>query len=875
MGIRGNSIGWLLTVSAMARCEVALAAEEATSGETEADHAGKIASGPGQSLREIVVFGRREDGSIDGVAPHDELNEADIEAYGLDTVGDVIDELSAHVRSGDTPPVILINGEEASGLDDVVDLPPEALKKIQLLPPDAAVRYGQPKTRPVVNVVLKQRFRQLTALTEGGQATAGGGRKANGEFTWTSIAGPSRNNISLKLRGADPLLEEERNIFSAVDAGIPLSFSGVVLPRPLSGSEIDPALSALVGHPVIQADVPAGTTDPTLADFASTADTVTSDDLGRYRTLLPRNRGISLNAIFSRRLSSRLTAQFYVRGDYSASRSLQGASGGLFGLPASSPFSPFTQAVTVARYLGDPLEQHYHSGNFSLGGTLGRQAGQWRFSLTSDWTHGESRSHSDRGVDIAALQAAISNGTVNPFAPLPGSLISTMLEDTARGQRDAVSGNFTANGPLFAVPAGAVIGALRLSGNLERSSSRSTIFGLPYHNRTRRDEAAGQFGLDVPLLATGSATSWPLGELTLTLSASARAISRARTYTGYGYGLRWSPFEALVIEGGFDNEQVPPPLQILTDPLIVRDNVRVFDFLRGETVEVRYLTGGNPGISTERRNTVSLGGTLAVAPRGGFVLNAAWSRRRSRDAVSTLPPVNAEVQAAFLDRYRRDASGRLVEVDARAVSFASVEREEFTWGFTMRQHLGGGGGSATVDGSADEAVSGEARAGLRKGVGGIRLFASLQHTWVLRATRQARAELPMVDLLEGGAAGYGGGQPRHRIEFGGGITAGGMGLQMKGNYTAASEIHVATTPQPGDLRFSARTEVEIRLFADLGRLLPASAIAKGARLSLTVDNLFDSKAIVRDRSRSTPLSYQPYLIDPLGRVVTLGLRKKF
>lgn len=875
MGDRGNSIRWLLAVSALARCEAALAADEPVSSAAGTDHEHQTAIGPGQSLREIVVFGQREDGSIEGVAPHDELDEDDIEAYGLDTVGDVIDELSANVRNGDTPPVILINGEEASGLADVVDLPPEALKRIQLLPPDAAVRYGQPKTRPVVNVVLKKRFRQVTTSVEADEATAGGARQAKGELTWTSIAGPSRNNVSIKVRGADPLLETERDIATAVDVGTPLSFSGIVLPRPLFAPEIDPALSALVGHPVTQADVPAGTLTPTLTDFVATADVATPGDLGRYRTLLPRTRGISLNAIFSRRLSPRLTAQFYARGDYSTSLSLDGASEGLFALPASSPFSPFTQTVTVARYFGNPLEQRHRSGNVSLGGMLGRQAGQWRFTLAMDWTHGESRSQSDRGIDAAALQAAISNGAANPFAPLPDSLISTMRADSGRGRRDAVSGNFMGNGPLFSLPAGAVIGALRVSGNLERSFSHSILSNIPYTNRTRRDEAAGQIGMDVPLFAAGSAAAWPLGDLTLTLSASARAISQARTYTGYGYGLRWSPFEALVIEGGFDSEQIPPSLQILTDPLVVRDNVRVFDFLHGETVEVRYLTGGNPAIDTERRNTLSLGGTLVLAARGGLVLNAAWTRQRSSDAVSALPPVSAEVQAAFPDRYRRDASGRLVEVDARAVSFAHVEREEFTWGFTLRRHLGGGGGTAPDEGSGDEGENGEARAGLRKGVGGVRLSASLQHTWTLKAARQARLGLPVVDLLEGGAIGYGGGQPRHRIEFGTGIAGGGIGLQVKGTYMGVSQIHAATTPQPGDLRFSARTVVEARLYADLGRLLSSSPVAKGLRVSLTADNLFDSKAIVRDRSGLTPFGYQPYLVDPQGRTVTIALRKKF
>ena len=67
----------------------------------------------------------------------------------------------------------------------------------------------------------------------------------------------------------------------------------------------------------------------------------------------------------------------------------------------------------------------------------------------------------------------------------------------------------------------------------------------------------------------------------------------------------------------------------------------------------------------------------------------------------------------------------------------------------------------------------------------------------------------------------------------------------------------------------------MRLFADLGTLLPGSRILKGARLSLAVSNLLDSKQRVRDGSGLTPVRYQPYLLNPLGRAITIGLRKAF
>ncbi|MFA7586929.1 MAG: hypothetical protein WCY11_12160 [Novosphingobium sp.] len=858
-----------MAISSLVREETAFAAETAFDASSDSAPSWHVPDA-GQSLRDIVVFGRRDDGSIDGVSPQDELGEAEIGAYGLDNVGQVLDELAANVRNGDTPPVILINGYEASSLADVADLPAEALKKVQLLPPDTAVRFGHPKTRPVINVVLKTRFRQYTMLGEFGQATAGGGRRANGEFGWTTIAGADRNNITLKLHGADPLFEDERDIVREVESGSLMSFSGIVLPRPLFGLEIDPALSALAGEPVRNAGVPEGVASPTLADFARTANRATPSDIGRFHTLLPRKRGLALNASFARRLSPRLTAQFHIRGDYTTAQDRNGTSEALLALPASSPFSPFSRGVTIGRYLGEPLEQRNRSGSFNLGGSLARQAGAWRLALTADWVHAESRSHTERGLDMGGVQAGLDNGTINPFAPLPPELLTTMAMDRARGRRDRLTSTFTLNGPLFSLPAGAVVASARLSGVHETSRSRSAIGPHRSDRRNQRDEALGIAGLEMPLLAKGTPLGWPLGSLSLTLNASARAISNARTYTGHGYGLRWSPFAALDLQGGFDSEQVPPALNLLTDPLVVRDNQRVFDFLRDETVEVRYVTGGNPRLATERRRTLSLGGTLTLAPRGGFIVTANWSRVRGRNAQGTLPPASAEVQAAFADRYQRDATGRLVEVDARAISFARVEREAFTWGVSLRQHLGGG---SAGDGT-DESDGGTARVGLRKGAGGVRLSASLRHTWTLRATRQARAALPVVDLLNGGALGYGGGQAKHQIEFATGITGGGLGLQVKGSHTGPSAIRAGAIPRPSDLRFAARGEVEARLFAELGQLLPASPLAKGMRLSLVFENLFDSQLTVRDRDGATPLSYQRWLSDPLGRTVTIGLRKK-
>ena len=49
----------------------------------------------------------------------------------------------------------------------------------------------------------------------------------------------------------------------------------------------------------------------------------------------------------------------------------------------------------------------------------------------------------------------------------------------------------------------------------------------------------------------------------------------------------------------------------------------------------------------------------------------------------------------------------------------------------------------------------------------------------------------------------------------------------------------------------------------------------GTRVELGVNNLFDTRPRVRDATGTVPINYQPDLLDPVGRAVTLSLRKLF
>jgi iron complex outermembrane receptor protein len=107
-----------------------------------------------------------------------------------------------------------------------------------------------------------------------------------------------------------------------------------------------------------------------------------------------------------------------------------------------------------------------------------------------------------------------------------------------------------------------------------------------------------------------------------------------------------------------------------------------------------------------------------------------------------------------------------------------------------------------------------------------------------------------------------------------------MGGWVSANWQSGTSVRGGPIPGGGtasDLHFSSLATVGLRLFADLGSqpLARKHPFFRGARVSIGVDNIFDTRLRVRDQNGVTPLSYQPAYLDPLGRVVRISFRKLF
>jgi iron complex outermembrane recepter protein len=832
-------------------------------------------------LEEVIIYGTSGE-LVAGLFAESELGEQDIAAYGANSVGELLAQVAPNVDNSAEGPVILINGKPATGLS-VNDLPPEAIQRMQVLPPQAAGAIGESPTRRVINVELKPRFRQGTAQLTGRAATAGRGGNTNGNYNFQKVVNNNIQSISVSASKTEPLLEAHRDIQTQRTV-VPYDLTGNVVSWPVAGGEIDPDLSAAAGMPVTVAGVPAGNFAPGLDDFTASANSANASGMGRYRTLLADSYNFGITGNMQRQLPKRASLSITTNFNRSESSSLTGASPNLLHVPSSSPYSPFDSDVGVARYLGAPLQQETVYTYAYLSSSFNMQLGKWRLLSDASFNGTKTVTDSERRIDTTALQAGIDAGTVNPFAPIPADLQDDILSDRARSRSNTLSARVQLAGALFDMPAGKANANVNVQ--WQQLEQRARTFGTNnVSSERKRQHKVGYVNVQLPLLGKPQSQGFGMGS---ELNGTARDVSATGTLYTWGLGLNGRYGGRINMRIGYNREKQAPTPSALNDPIIIVDSYRTYDFLRDETVLVRYISGGNPDLRVENRDIINVSGQGRPFKTVDFNLNAQYTRTMYHDPMNSLPPPSAEVQAAFPDRFRRDADGRLYEIDARAVNFIRTRNEQFRWGANYRKSFGV---PAARPGVAQQQPSVEAQiisstalpigyvmdGGDVLSGAGWRLNFNFTHQWQVAYKRLMREGLPETNLLSGGA-GFGTPQPRHRVQGTFGLARNGTGMQLNSNWTGSSHLDTGTPATPNRLDFSSTLLFDLQAFTNLGTLAPANKLLQGVRISLNVVNLLDSKPRVQDQNGVTPQRYQPYLMNPygpLGRTVALSFRKAF
>jgi iron complex outermembrane receptor protein len=166
---------------------------------------------------EIVVTAERPRGAVvTEIPPVVELSEADIASYGASSVQDLLEAISSQTTSsrgrGSGRPIMLINGQRTSGFREIRDLPPEAIRTVQVFPEELALRYGYGADERVVNFILKDKYTGVSASGEYGIPTAGAQGRSELEANVTHIGKNDRININLEWQNNTAITESERNI---------------------------------------------------------------------------------------------------------------------------------------------------------------------------------------------------------------------------------------------------------------------------------------------------------------------------------------------------------------------------------------------------------------------------------------------------------------------------------------------------------------------------------------------------------------------------------------------------------------------------------------------------------------------------------------
>lgn len=572
-----------------------------------------------------------------------------------------------------------------------------------------------------------------------------------------------------------------------------------------------------------------------------------SPDLGRFRTLLPATERLVLGGSVGGNVLGDVAATLNGRFESNQSESLLG--------PGA--------AGALTR---DSRTRLGH-----LGTALGGLAGKWLWSFTGNYDRTKTRTFTDTG---------------------------TGTRDEARSVNSLADAELVLSGALLDLPAGPLSMSARGGVEMRDFSSRSLRAGVEQEADLSRDKGAIQASFDLPIARRKKDILASLGDLSANANFEIAELSDLGTLRTFGYGLNWSPIKQIFFIASVTDEDGAPTVEQLGSPLVVTPNVPTYDFTRREVVDVTRTFGGNPALRPDDRHVLKVGLTASPFPKADFNLSFDYIRTRIEDPIAAFPIATPEIEAAFPERFTRDADGRLLRIDSRPLNFRRSDQEQLRSGFNFTRLLGktpAGMQNANVrfiggEGNLKDALPPGARivrpeagsaAARRVETMTSRLFVTFYHTWHWKDEILVREGVPVLDLLNGSATGNRGGRPRHELELQAGVFKGGLGARVTVDWQSGTRVHGLPAGSGGtaaDLDFSAYSTVNINLFANLADRFggaEAPAWLKGARVSLAINNLLNSRPGVEDLTGSTPLNYQPAFLEPLGRFVSFTLRKVF
>ncbi|MCP9222262.1 TonB-dependent receptor [Erythrobacter sp. LQ02-29] len=803
----------------------------------------------------IVVIGQRGS-AITDIAPIAELDQDALAAIGATSIDDIRQAIQGQTQSASGgEPIFLLNSQRVSGYQEIGSLPPEAIAKVEVLPEEAALRFGYPPTRRVVNFITKRPFSQVEARVAVASTVPFGSATESARAGYTRLSGEARLTANLEYAHTDALDWSERNL--ALDPDIPFDALGNI--TGIGGGQIDPALSALAGRIVTIAPVPAAAGDRSqLAAYASAAGDPRLFQPGTLQTLAPGKDTITGEAVLADRVGETLAGSLTLSVAHSRTRALNGPASARLIVPGDNAFSPFNDTVVLNRYLTEvgTLRDRQKTTTVTAGSTLRGAIAGWQWDATASLNQTVTDGTSERGIDLSAANAAIAAGA-DPFAPLDPGLLAARQTDLTHQRTRTVETKLVVTGSPLELPAGSATATATVEA--ARLSSLSSLRGeSPFDLSLGRSRFEGGLALDLPIAKREMDVLPVIGDLSLNASANLRHVGGFGSLRDRTLGLVWSPIKGLQVNASARrNEAAPDLAQQSTPPRRIED-VPVFDFASGRTEIVTLFTGGNPELLAQRQSVKTLSLNIQPMEKSQLRFNLSYTDSHIRNQTGTIISNSPETEALVPDLFTRDANGTLTAVTYRPINFYSERLETVQVSITANGRLG------------------EPPPPPAEGVPPVAdtrptYYAGLVPTFVLRDDLQLRPGTRALDLVGGDSVGG------YKPQFSG---YGYLGLNKTGyggtfSFYYANARRIRSDIPSSDLRFKRLLQLNLTAYVPVSDLVREAGWAKNLQLRLDAQNFTDARQRVGDGNGTVPFRYQANLIDPIGRTVTLSLRKRF
>ncbi|MEN3972660.1 TonB-dependent receptor plug domain-containing protein [Sphingomicrobium sp. XHP0235] len=846
----------------------------------------------------IVITGQLRGQVIGDVEPITTLDARDISATGARNVSELLEALAPEIGSnrgrGGGRPVLLVDGRRISGFRELRDLPSEAIERVEVLPEEVALSYGYRADQRVVNFVLRENFFSTTIEMEARAPTDGG--RAGGEFEVDRLMlSPGKRttfNFDYETDGA--ITEDERDVaLQPIEA-----LEGDIDPRPfrtLVGSSEQLQLGTVIKRPLgsatatinaeVQEQVGQSLNGPAVARFDVPADSPFADGTA-FEIIRDTDFGVLQR---DRRTRSGALA-FIVNsapGDWlwssngtldvseTRTRTDRGAVIDVFqdridALDAT--FDPFGPLAFDLRPRDEALStslQAVLDGQLN-GSLLELPAGDLRTTLRGgvNYLSIDSRDNFGGALEEVFLDRTRLFATANLDIPL--------LEESAIGDLGAsLAGeveDLSDFGTLTVLNAGLNWRPTRrfsLRGNYTREEGAPSLSQL------------GDPRTVEPLARVFDFTTGDTVFIPVTTGGNPDLLADTRAL--WSLGANWElpidnddlgiDLRADFVSARIENQQggfpsVSPEIEAAFPDRFVRDDL-------GQLVAADFTP-----TNYARASRDSL--------RYGFTL---------RHSIAPKPP-SAETIQRFRDRFRQQrqaqaggerglgegrqgppASGQQAagqgQPQAEGQQQAQNQQAQNQQGQQQNQEQAQGQPQGQQQGRQGQRGGGGPRGfGGSQGPRGGRLWASVTHEITFKDDLLIAEGGPLLDYLDGDAAGGLGGRSRHKLEGRFGLFNNGWGARVNVDWQSATSVDTGV----GRLDFDDYGTFDINLYANLGEqpdLLSRQPWLLGTSLQLGIDNVLNERPRVTDQDGFTPPNYQSALLRPEGRVIKLEIRKLF